>query len=315
MSNQSGITADQEVLNAIAALKSRHASVVAKIEQSEQPVIKLQETFQDLESLREYVGSNDDTPLYIIIYDEPKMHFIAYTPDYAPIRSKMLYASSKITFQRQIGANNLKSYMFTDVNDIDEKSWTDTTSKEELMTAAELEKLQIDAQQNSMRSSGAVKLVSAHTNGSNSLGFKVADAGSLKDLFQKYNLVLFQIDMKSEEIIIKNKFTTSTDDEIVEKISNDSPTFSIFRKAGDYYFILSCPSGSAIKERMVYAANKRAFILNLKDSDDIDIKKTIEIGDPQELELSELGEKEETAGSQTPAKPRLNKPKAPSRRR
>lgn len=315
MSNQSGIIADQEVLNAIAELPTRYASVVAKIEQTDEPVIKLHDTFHDLDALREFIDGNEDTPYYIIIHDDPKSIFIAYTPDYAPIRSKMLYASSKIAFQRQIGANNLKSFMFTEPGDIDEKSWTDSTAREELMTESELEKLQIDAQQHTMRNSGAVKLVSAHNSTANTLGFKVVDTGNIKPLLEKYNLLVFKIDLGTEEIKIKNKINTSYSAEIIERISLDSPSYCIFHKSGNYYFILTCPSGSAIKERMVYAANKRAFLISLKDSDDIEIKRTFEIGDSDELDLSEFNDESAEVNTQSAAKPKFNKPKAPSRRR
>ncbi|CDO93237.1 unnamed protein product [Kluyveromyces dobzhanskii CBS 2104] len=315
MSNQSGITADQEVLNAVADLQVHHASVVGKIVQSDEPVIQLHDTFKDLNELKQFIEGNEDTPYYVIIHEEPKRIFVSYTPDCAPIRSKMLYASSKIAFQRQIGANNLKSFMFTEPSDIDEKSWTDSTAKEELMTRSELEKLQIDAQQNSMRSAGAVQLVSAQAGNANTLGFKVVDAGNLRALFEKYNLLVFTIDLSKEEIVIKNKINTSCDGELIERISSDSPTYSILHKSDDYYFILSCPSGSSIKERMVYAANKRAFQINLKDSDNIQIKRTFEIGDSDELDLSELTSEDHESAVRVAAKPKFNKPKAPSRRR
>lgn len=313
MSNQSGIVAEQEVLDAVNSLASRHSSIVAKIVQDNEPVIKLEKILDGLDAIKGFLEGNQDEPYYIIINDDPKKIFISYTPDYAPTRSKMLYASSKITFQRQLGSNSLKSFMFTEVEDIDERSWNDTTSTTELMTSSELEQLDIDAQQASLRSVRAVKLASAQQG--NSLGFNIQNSGDIAALFDHYNMLIFKIDLTAEEIVVESKINISQHADILETLPKDTPSYSIYKNEGKYYFIFSCPSGSSIKQRMVYAANKRQFLVNLQELDNIVMKNTFEIGDAEELELSEFSESSNKESPATATKTRFNKPKAPSRRR
>lgn len=312
MSSQSGIAAEQKLLDSINALDTRYSSLMAVIDQNAGPKIRLEATFKDLETLRDFLHKNENTACYIIIKGDVKFLFVSFTPDYAPVKSKMLYASSKIGFQRQIGVNNLKSYMFTNVQDIDETSWQDSLPENAALTEAELEKIEIDSQQSSIRNAG-VKLLSVE-NGPNSIGFKLNDTG-LSTLLGQNNFFVFTVDENMEEINISKMVNLNSPADLVSAIPDSDPSYSLYHFKGNNYFILSCPSGSAVRARMLYATNKKQLLKKLKEHVNIDITKSFEIGDACELDQSEFVEHEAGEDSSAARKNKLSKPKAPSRRR
>ena len=107
MSNQSGITADQDLLNKISATlndASLDPVVVAQI--SNDTTIEFVKSLPSTQDLHEHVSS-DNKPQYIFVRDGNQLHFIAYVPDNSQIRLKMLYASTKGTLLRQVGSNHI----------------------------------------------------------------------------------------------------------------------------------------------------------------------------------------------------------------
>jgi twinfilin-like protein len=74
-------------------------------------------------------------------------------------------------------------------------------------------------------------------------------------------------------------------------ISATEPRYSFYRYAHDYngasqspiLFIYTCPSGSKIKERMLYAASSRSAVQVAESEAGLKIQKKIEASSPDEI--------------------------------
>lgn len=76
--------------------------------------------------------------------------------------------------------------------------------------------------------------------------------------------------------------SSSTDaDGLASAISNTEPRYSFFRyqvegsKESPIVFIYTCPSGSKIKERMVYASTKQGFLATMGSEMGVEIAKKV----------------------------------------
>lgn len=113
---------------------------------------------------------------------------------------------------------------------------------------------------------------------------------------------------------------TSTDiSSLGSTISSTEPRYSFYRyththqgaTSSPVLFIYTCPSGSKIKERMLYAASSRSAVQLAETEAGLKIEKKIETGSPDELSQesidADLHPKVET-------KRAFDRPKRPGRR-
>lgn len=111
MSTQSGIVAEQALLHSLNENLSADGIVIiiAKISPDSTSVHQTQVTrsFEELVQL----ASQEREPLYIFYKPEglAKYFFVSFIPDGSPVRSRMLYASTKNTLARQVGSNSLST--------------------------------------------------------------------------------------------------------------------------------------------------------------------------------------------------------------
>ena len=90
------------------------------------------------------------------------------------------------------------------------------------------------------------------------------------------------IDIKQETIELVESSNTDPDG-LASTISNTEPRYSLFRyshqvegsEQAPIVFIYICPSGSKIKERMVYASTKQSFLAALGSEIGIQIAKKV----------------------------------------
>ena len=136
----------------------------------------------------------------------------------------------------------------------------------------------------------------------------------LANLAEK-NLVVFDIDIAQETVnLVDSNLQVSTSslishlDSIILK--DPHPIYAVY-KYGDanFAFIYCCPSGSKVKERMIYASNKQGLINHIKGI--VLVDKVIDAGDVDEIEVSSLlGKQEGEIGGVK----RISRPKGPRRR-
>lgn len=326
MSNQSGITADQQLLdvlnNARQENENQYFIIVAKIS-NDSTAVEVSDQFTSLDTLKQNLG---DEPLYIFIKDFNKdsTHYvcISYVPDNSPVRSKMLYASTKNTLLREIGTNILgQQVLATELRDIDDAINDTEINKEALLTEHEKIELEINQQQRQMKMQSNGHQLVSQTNGTPSqLNFQVMVQGSsLADQLNETNLISFKIDSTTERVELASKKNISTPNDI--EIITEHPSYTIYKNGDLIYFIYACPSGSKVKDRMLYASNRSGFLKYLQEGQKLPMAKVIEIGEPEELEISLISnsnskdlKKEEDAAKESSVK-KYNRPKGPSRRK
>lgn len=102
-------------------------------------------------------------------------------------------------------------------------------------------------------------------------------------LEQKADTALLQgIDVATETIQLAGTATTSPEG-LASEISETEPRYSFYRYSDEtgergsppIVFIYTCPTGSKIKERMIYASSKLAFVEAVKAEAGLDIVKKV----------------------------------------
>ncbi|SCV04474.1 LANO_0G10418g1_1 [Lachancea nothofagi CBS 11611] len=320
MSNQSGITANESLLSEVALLidnASTGEAVVAEIS-PDNTAVQLKSVLSSLEELREFVIA-ESKPFYIFIHGGSGIVFVSYVPERSPVRAKMLYASTKNTVLRQIGSNHIsKQLLFSSPEELTPSSWTSDFSRETApLTDAEQISASISQQQQFETTRGGQPLVSQTGGTSHTLSFKISSDEPIPKLLTRYNLVIFAIDLVKEEVEVLQTSNVAKSSDIPTLLKAGHPTYNIYKNHGKFHFIYSCPSGSKVKERMLYASNKSGFIKHLSEVDQLAITSVSEIGNSDELELSQLDQTESTVQDVTkpvPGQLKFSRPKRPGRR-
>lgn len=355
MSTQSGITASKDLLDTFKDLNEGALVIRVSEDNTELNVDKLFENNAKdgedlLDSLQKYISNDYPNPAYLIISLKGESDssngftFISFIPDLAPIRLKMLYASTKNTLLNELGTNHFhksRVFAFTDIDEISSESLSNSEpeaplSKDEklLEQVNSLQGLTLAETTGSYQSpSYKKKLASMHDN-SVSLGAsltfnvdllledtlkEIADENSIDSLVvieinkdeEKFCLVGVKKDIAREQLV-------STFQQFIES-SDVHPYFGIYIYASlKAAYIYCCPSGSKVRDRMIYASNKQGLSIQIAKTfgSKIAIKHVMEVGDLEELELSELNDNitssNENLGLKSDRK--FNKPKGPRRR-
>ncbi|GME78603.1 unnamed protein product [Ambrosiozyma monospora] len=378
MSSQSGITATTELIEKFKEYITSNSRALFISIENEQLVPK-----QLIKGSSNSTTTTDDIPeiashltdtkvTYLIIKkDEPPQSnkkqtknaanagyfFISYVPDPAPVREKMLYASSKNALLRELGLEYFTTVLF--INDKDELStqgWAkilDSESATQPLTESEkelakLKDLELVEQSHSSYlgggsskrrglvsvASGAATSSGSGSSGSGLLQFKIDDE-KLQALISSRRLngnelITIEINPSTESFYLSQTQSFTTPKQIPSLIPTTNPNFNVFTLDNGLgketnFFIYSCPSGSKVRDRMQYAANKQGLISIFKDQAGLQFEKVIEVGDSDEIELSLFeesgsagaGEKKTTTTTTTGSSAgnlKFSKPKGPRRR-
>lgn len=216
---------------------------------------------------------------------------VAWIPDIATIRQKMIYASTKSTLKLEFGGSYLKEeYHATTPEEVT----FDGYQKNKLCMSAPTPLTQREEEINELRRS-EIKTDSVDTRHQTLSGIScpVSSAAlqAISDFKRgSYNYLQFNIELEKEEIHI-----TKADNIDVKKLSVQVPTdharFHLFLFKHSYdgdwlesnFFIYSMPGyNCSVKERMMYSSSKAPFLDTIK-SCGIDIDKKLEIDDAAEL--------------------------------
>ncbi|KAK6454514.1 Twinfilin A [Scheffersomyces xylosifermentans] len=365
MSTQSGITTSEELLESFKSLSS--SPLVIRVSEDNTQLIPdpdfepknskngdLEAAFKDINT---YLSKIHPQPSYVVIpidADSEDFVFISFIPDVAPIRSKMLYASTKSTLVSSLGSGKFSktnTFAWTELEELTYENYQFVTAgKDEEGPLSEKEKVlnELNSLQNlSLTQQGSTssfkrELASMHSpspsaNQSDNLLFRFDDAlqkefDTLPSNSDNNTLLAFNIDKETEKITLTAKEVGVEVDQLIDTLSRANsvtrPQYSVYNyHRGKFAFIYSCPSNSAVKDRMLYASSKLTLIKHLKAllaEHNFTIDKSIEVGDLIEIELSELSVEPEVASpgsvsssaSSTVGRQGLkfNKPKGPRRR-
>lgn len=362
MSTQSGITISSQLNDAYKNL-STNSALIIKISSDSTELIPDQiitgsdnttSTTKDItilepifEKLINQISQEFPHPSYIVISYNSNQYFISFIPDIAPIKQKMLYASTKNSLITSLGGNKLiKKFAWTELDEltlnyflksIDDDQGSNIKKKEEeelnsLLTEDEITLQKLNnlslystTNHHHHHHHGFKKKLPSMTNDDGSTtGSGNADQDILykftpelteqlqsiiensspessNDNDNKKSLISFNIDTTKELLTLKSIDTQIEINQLIDTLNNHtssriSPQYILYNyQIGKLAFIYSCPSGSSVKDRMIYASFKNSLINHLNQlikstniDDVIIIDKNIEVGDLDEIELSQL---------------------------
>lgn len=325
---QSGISASQELHDAfntlvstpsqrglLATIKSESLVPVAAIK-SESP-----EFLSDLSSLSSHLKDNE--ALYILLrrYDDASDGYIAvtYVPNAAPVRQKMLFASTRLTLTRELGIERFRETIFaTEKAELSAEGFKKHDAHNDLAAPLTEEERTLEAVKKAETSEGrgtANKGLVTHDSLKMSTTPEASEA--LKNFDgQSYNLVQLKIDIPTETLHLDSTTTTEVSN-LSKAISSTEPRYVFFRytapssNESSVIFISTVPSGSKVKERMIYAASRNAIINVVAPQMGVTITKRLEVGDPDEVSEASIAEE---FAPKTETKKAFDRPKRPGRR-
>lgn len=350
MSTQSGISVSEELTDVFK--KGDYDALIIKISPDNTSLVP---SYQHVEpdvgelfkSVKEYMGKNYPSPAYIVLRIKTEkelegLAFISFIPDDAHIREKMLYALTKNTLLMQLGTSNFRKsciFAWTTLNELcyehfreslDDDDEVPLTSSEKVLD--KLNSLDItNVAENTSYNDHKKALPSMHeSNGGNTLIFQIESAlekevNSLNPE-DTWKLIIFDIDVEKEHVKLKSSRENISPGHLIESLKatnnkTSQPQYCVYlfspKKAA---FIYSCPSGSKVKDRMIYASNKQGllnYIQGIFESKNIFLKETMEVGDEDEIDVRKLDTSEELEKRAAPSEVnrlKFSKPKGPRRR-
>ncbi|KIM55952.1 hypothetical protein SCLCIDRAFT_1220783 [Scleroderma citrinum Foug A] len=343
----SGIGVSQELIQAFsAAVETKNIRFIKVVIHNESLVPAASFNVSgSLEDDLAQLGSHldDSDPCYILArLDDPTSEWftIAYVPDTASVRNKMLYASTRNSLTKSLGSTVFTDSIFaTSKGDITPEAYA--AHKRHLaapqpMSAREQEIADIRAAE---REAGVVYEGSrAKQNhlGQGTVGYQwspeAEDAVKRLGDGEGNHVVVLQIDVSAETLVLGADSDAEVDT-LRTLIPTSDPSFSLFAWSNthsatgrDVVFIYSCPSSSPIKYRMVYSSGallifREAKTLLESTSNFSLAARKIETSDPseiteaylkQELGFSEgIGNDSYNSGTRAA----FTRPKGPGRRR
>ncbi|KAK9244985.1 hypothetical protein V1506DRAFT_539544 [Lipomyces tetrasporus] len=337
MSNQSGIKASDALLDAFRAFTSDHGArtLLVKIEnESLEPgqIIKAEAGyFDDAALLAPYV--TDTEPLYILYRTDRTtistgLVLISYIPDAAPVRRKMLYAATRNTLARELGGDRITASFFTtDKREITPDGFRKFAEHDKVSQPLTDEERALRSVREVEATEGFAGTTTRKSHVSSGLAFPISQAAAtgLAGLngaaAGEYNLVVLEIDVQNESIELAKQAQIEEPTHLHSMISTEQPryTFFLFRHTvGDVdheslVFIYTCPGGSKVKERMLYASCRAAIVAEAEAAAGLKVDKRIEAGDGSEITRESLVA--DLHPQQQENKRAFARPKAPGRRR
>jgi twinfilin-like protein len=240
---------------------------------------------------------------------------VTYIPTNAPVRSKTLFASTRTTLVRELGIEKFQDTLFcTDVEEIlDPKQWAGRKSDKDgqatdsaLLSTEERELQGVRRAEDEERHGtkgrdtgvgGTIGEVQA----GNRLMMKITDDAkeAVASLSSSQGGEVVQLGIVSEALVLRSSAKDVQPAELAAQISSTEPTYTFYHYPGSssVLFIYTCPSGSKIKDRMVYASS-RAFVPIIAKDQGVEVAKRLEFGTPEEVTADALKKVVEPKGEE-----------------
>ncbi|GIJ89371.1 twinfilin-1 [Aspergillus pseudoviridinutans] len=259
------------------------------------------------------------TPLYLL-FRRPEsgsssLCALTYIPSNAPVRAKTLFASTRATLVRELGSEKFATTIFaTEEEEVtSEDAWRERDAekkgsgakgdfrREDLMGDKERELEAVRRAEEEARSGTPgrdIGIGGSFARGGFGSGVQSGmrmtvddDVKTALDGLQDGGLVQLAIDIPSETFKLAAAESGIDANSVQTHISSSSPryTFYHYPETDTVFFIYTCPSGSSIKERMLYASS-RTYALRVADEQGLKISKKIEASSPDEISGDRLQE-------------------------
>ncbi|RAH58239.1 actin monomer binding protein [Aspergillus piperis CBS 112811] len=255
------------------------------------------------------------TPLYLLIRrpegGSSSLVALTYIPSNAGVRAKTLFAATRATLARELGTEKFASTIFATDEDevIGEEAWKERDAekkgtaggfrREDLMGEKERELEAVRRAEEEARSGTPSRDIGiggtfnrANPFGGASVKMKVDDdvKQALEGL-QQGGLVQLSIDVPTEAIKVAAAESGVEANSVQSHIPSSSPRYTLYHYPDSdvVIFIYTCPSGSSIKERMLYASS-RMHAITMAGDQGLKISKKIEASSPDEITGERLHE-------------------------
>lgn len=311
MSATSGIAVSPELASTFAdAVSSKNVRFLKISIKNEALVtdatIPLSSTLEnDLNRLQSLL--DDNIPAYVLVrLDDPPSAWLAvhYVPDSAKIRDKMIYASTRNSVTKSLGATNFVDTIFaTSKEDVTPAGYA--AHKRHLaapkpLSAREKEMADIKAAEreagNAPYNANAAR--QSPFGFGTTVGLKWSDdvEAAVRNLAEatEDHLVTMIIDPSTETVTLREATATAVD-ELKNKIPSSIPSFAFFSWSETsaerrIIFIYSCPSTSPVKHRMLYSSGSASVFQTAKSLLPALLlsPRKVETSDPHELDASFL---------------------------
>ncbi|GAA5821335.1 hypothetical protein JCM3770_006251 [Rhodotorula araucariae] len=250
----------------------------------------------------------DKTPAYYVFRLSPppssSFLFISYVPDHAPVRAKMLYASTRSTLVRALGDSRIGQSVFaTSRADLTHASYLAHlahSSAAAPLTAREQEMAAIRVAEAAASADGGDAAARAHEGRSMVFGAGAgggADGDDAKGVLPwsedakeavrslgeageaEGRVVQLEIDVPNETVVISPSQPSSLSD-----LPSSSPAYVFYRHAAGIVLIYSCPPASPIKHRLLYSSAALAlYRVAAPRFAGVTVLKKLETDDPAEV--------------------------------
>ncbi|TKA82660.1 hypothetical protein B0A55_00762 [Friedmanniomyces simplex] len=337
---QSGISASQELQDAFNDLVSSPGkrAVLASI-QNEQitptTTIPANNTrFEDdLHQLQSHLSSSQATYVLLKVDSNAPDGYAAITfvPNAAPVRQKMLFASTRLSLVRELGLERFRQQVFcTEASELTAEGWAKHEQHEALAAPLTEEESGLkgvkDAEAaESLGTQGRRGHVSGRVDVKTGEGV-VEALELLKEEGCKGTVVQLKYALPEEVLTLDSSTDGVAPKDVSETISTSEPRYTFYAspdasEAGaGIVFIYTCPTSSRIKERMIYSTGKSWTRTVAERDAGITIAKSLEATEPSEITADMLGGGQAAAVEGDPAsmggekKAGFARPKRPGRR-
>ncbi|GAA5829367.1 hypothetical protein JCM3766R1_001074 [Sporobolomyces carnicolor] len=264
----------------------------------------------------------DKTPSYFIVktssstQSSPSLVFVSYVPDDSPVRSKMLYASTRTTLVRHLGDSQMTDSIFaTSKEDLTYKSYlaharhseadAPLTAREQEMAdirAAEVAAAQdsTESSQNERAGRSIIFGQQQQEGGGGEVKGALPWSDEAKEAVRGLNdggvVVQLEIDLKNEKVVLSEPQPSTL------SVPADHPCYLFYRHAAGIVLIYSCPPKSPIKSRLVYSSAVLVFYkYAAKEFAGVEVLKKLETDDPTEVTTEWIDAELGPLASSTPA--------------
>ncbi|KAK3323027.1 hypothetical protein B0H66DRAFT_473036 [Apodospora peruviana] len=308
---QSGISASQELVSQFNTLldSDTHFGLLVNIASEQLQPVKLLTPSSPGASFASNVTSlltpniKPNEALYIILRrypSSPALVAVTYVPDTAPVRQKMLFASTRLTLVRELGSEHFRDTIFaTTPNELspagfekhDAHTALDAPLTEEEKSLGEVKR----AEQEAGSGTGTREI---HLSQNLAMPVSEAALAALKELAAADGSGgrELKINTESESVeLVSDNSSPSSIPELTQTISATEPRFTFYKFTHSYgggtsspvLFIYTCPASAvgmkAIKARMIYPLMKRAVLTVAETEAGVKIEKKFEVEDPSEI--------------------------------
>ena len=301
------------------------------------PVTTIPLQSQDFQSDLAQVSSHakTDKALYILLKVEPSAAdgyvAITYVPNAAPVRQKMLFASTRLTLVRELGIERFRQTLFaTEASELTAEGWkkheqhealkAPLTEEEALLGGVKDAEAQ-ESQGTSARRGHAPNKINVPT------GEGVLEAlQSLNEEDCKGTLVQLKYELPNETLTLDSSNDNVQPSGVAALLSTTEPRYSFYSHPSiptedgkpTILFVYTCPTASKIKERMIYSTGKSWTRTVAERDAGIKVTKSLEATEPNELTADLFGGDsapgQSGSGAETPKAGGFARPKRPGRR-